>query len=118
MDTLYINLIDSEKQIPFIMTYGLHRELQQYLFEDNRIFTLLNNLEISDEVIRLCLSERNKMGQIVIPFKEIQLVEATDMLNLLNFVFDYFSDFFLKSNQKINNLSIQLNQISQQSQLS
>ncbi len=115
MDIIYINLIDTAKQIPFALTYGLHKELQQYLFEDNKIFSLLTDTDISDEVIKICLSERNKMGHIVVPFQEIQLVEAQDMIKLLDFIFDYFSDFFLKSNQKISNLSTRLNQISQQS---
>lgn len=115
MDTIYIHLIDSSKQIPFVMTYGLHRELQDFLLQDNRLLSLLTNVAISDEVIRLCLSERNDMGQIVTEFVEVQQVEVEDMILLINNIFDYFSDFFLKNNQKMQKLTQSLNQISLQS---
>lgn len=118
METINISFIDSSEQIPFVLTYGIHRELQDYLMTDNRLFQLYNNVEVSDEVIKLCLSKRNEMGLIINEFLEIQLIQAADILKLLDFVFEYFSDFFLKSNQKVQTVSNKLNQISQQSQVS
>ena len=118
MDTIYIKLIDSSEQIPFVMTYGLHKELQEYLLENDRLFNIFTDTEIADEVIKISLSKRNDMGQITVEFVEIQQVMAEDIILLLNTVFDYFSDFFLKNSEKIQKLSQNLNQISKQSQLS
>lgn len=113
METIYINLIGSSQRIPFTMTYGIHRELQSYLLTDNKLFSIFTDTTVSDEIIKLCLSKRNDMGQITNEFMEIQDVKAEDMVKLLNVVFDYFSDFFLKHNQKIQSLTNNLHQISQ-----
>jgi len=111
METIYIKLLDSSEQIPFVLTYGVHKELQEYLMSsENRLFGIFNDTEISDEVIRLCLSERNSMGLIITEFVEIQLVMADDMILLLNLIFDYFSDFFLKHTKKVQSLTNSLSQ--------
>ena len=112
MEKITINLIDSNKQIPFILTYGLHKELQEFLLKEDRLLKIYSDTSISDEVIKICLSERNDMGQIIASFVELQLVYAEDILKLLDLVFEYFTSFFLKSNQKITQLNQSLNQIS------
>ena len=116
METHYISLIDSSEKIPFTLTYGLHRELQEYLLQDERLFKIFTDTTVSDEVVKICLSKRNEVGQITDEFVEVQLVTAEDITELLNIVFEYFSEFFLKNQKKLMELTNNLNQISQQSQ--
>ncbi len=111
METIYIRLIDSTEQIPFVLTYGVHKELQEYLIaEDNRLFNIFTDTETAERVIQIALSKRNSTGQIVSEFVDIQQVQAEDMVELLDYIFDYFSDFFLKYNNKIKKLTEKLNQ--------
>ncbi len=116
METIYINLISSSKKLPVALTYGLHKELQEYLLEEDRLFNLYTKVEIGETVVKICLSERNEMGQITEEFVAVQDVMAEDITKLLDYVFEYFSEFFLKQQEKVMSLSKRLNQISQPSQ--
>ena len=114
METTYISLIDSSEKIPFILTYGLHKELQQFLLEEDRLFKLFTDIDISEQVIKIALSKRNERGMVISEFVEVEMVMAEDIHTLLNLIFDYFSDFFLKNQQKLKTLTNSLNQISKQ----
>ncbi len=115
METLYLDIIDSNEKIPFVLTYGIHKELQEYLMNGEKLFKLYNETAVAEQVIIICLSKRNAQGQITAEFNELQLVSAQDMLSLIDLVFEYFSDFFLKNQKKMVKLTTNLNQISQQS---
>ena len=116
MELIYLNIKDSEDTIPFEITYGIHRELQEFLLQDDRLYKLFNDLAISDTVIKICLSTRNAKGQVVTSFTDIDTLEVEDIMLLLNGIFEYISDFFLVHQEMIQNLAIRLNQISSQSQ--
>lgn len=115
METIYISLIDSTEKIPFVLTYGIHKELQEYLLADDRLFNMYTNTEIAETVIKMCLSKRNDMGNVVDEFTAIQTVEAGEMTLLLDYIFEYFSEFFLKNQEKVVMMGQRLNQISKQS---
>jgi len=116
MELIYLKIKDTEETIPFEMTYGIHRELQEFLLQEDRLYQMFNNLEISDTILKMCLSTRNPKGQVVLTFTEIETLEVEDIMLLLNGVFDYMSDFFLTHQQMIQNLATRLNQISSPSQ--
>ena len=116
MELIYLHIKDSEDTIPFEITYGIHRELQEFLLQDDRLYKLFNDLAISDTVIKICLSTRNAKGQVVTSFTDIDTLEVEDIMLLLNGIFEYISDFFLVHQEMIQNLAIRLNQISSQSQ--
>jgi hypothetical protein len=114
-DRITLQLLNNAKKIPVVMTYGLHKELQMYLFEENRLFNIFTDPEVGDEIFRLCLAERDELGNIVgykITQKDISGVEIQ---KLLDFVFNYFEKFFLNSQAKIQAMTNRLNQISKQS---
>ena len=113
-EILYINLIDSSEKIPFVLTYGVHKELQEYLLSEDRLFKLYTNTAVAEQVIKLCLSKRNDMGQIVDEFIEVQTVLGTDMTKLLDHIFDYFSEFFLNNQKRMKKLTDSLTQNSEQ----
>lgn len=113
-DVIYIKLLDSTEQIPFLMTYGIHLELQKYLGEGDNLFKLLQDATVAEEVISICLSKRDSMGMVTNTFIEIQQVAAKDMLRLLTYVFDYFSDFFLNNQKKVKELTDRLNKVASQ----
>ena len=115
-ETLYISIIDSSEKIPFVLTYGVHKELQEYLLSEDRLFKLYTDTTVSEQVIKLCLSKRNDMGQIVDEFIEVQTVMGPDMTTLLDLVFDYFSEFFLNNQKRMKKLTNSLTQISEPSQ--
>jgi len=116
METLYISIINSSEQIPFTLTYGIHKELQAYLLDEDRLFKIYTDVEVSDTVVKICLSKRNDIGQITNEFVDTQSILAEDMNALVDKVFEYFSDFFLKNQEKMMKLTTNLNQISSQSQ--
>ena len=116
METIYVELIDSSEKIPFNMSYGIHRELQEYLMQTDNLFKLFNDITVSDTVIKIALSERNAKGQVIKEFDSIALVTAESINELLDYIFQYFSEFFLKNQEKIKNLSNQIAEISKQSQ--
>jgi len=118
METIHINLIDSNKKIPFVLTYGIHKELQEYLLTEDRLFNLYTKAEIGETVVKICLSTRNDMGQITEEYVAMQNIMAEDITTLLDLVFEYFSEFFLKQQKKVMEVSQRLNQISQQSNAS
>ena len=100
-DYFSIKLLDSEETIPFVLTYAIHKDLQPYLSEESRLFNLFTDVEIADNVITMCLSTRNDHGQIVKEFTLHNKLDAGDAVVLLDFVFDYFSKFFLTHQQLV-----------------
>ncbi len=116
MEILYISVIDSSEKIPFVLTYGVHKELQDYLLSEDRLFKIYTDTSVSEQVIKLCLSKRNEMGHIVDEFVEVQKVMAEDMNQLLDVIFEYFSEFFLNNQKRMKKLTNNLSQISEQSQ--
>ena len=118
MDTITINLLDSSEKIPFILTYGIQKELQTYLMDGDNLFNMLANAAIAEQVVIICLSRRNEVGQITAEFSDVQNVTAEDMNTLIDYIFEYFSDFFLKNQEKMKKLTERLNQISQPSETS
>lgn len=118
MDTININLLDSSEKIPFILTYGIQKELQTYLMADDRLFQLLADASIAEQVVIICLSKRNEVGQITHEFSDVQNVSAEDITILIDYIFEYFSDFFLKNQEKMTKLTTRLSQVSQQSETS
>ena len=115
MEITYISLISSSEKIPFRLTYGIHKELQEYLLIDDRLFNLFTDAEIGETVVKICLSKRNEMGQIINEFVSVQDVMGEDITVLLELIFDYFSEFFLTQQERVMKVSQRLNQISQQS---
>jgi len=118
METIYLNMLDSTEKIPFTLSYGKHRELQEFLMDSDKLFHMLTDTTISDTVLKICLSERNNQGQVIKEFDSQTPLEAEGVLALLDFIFDYFSKFFLSNQEKTLKLSNQVTQISQQSQAS
>lgn len=116
METIYVELIDSTAKIPFNLSYGVHKELQELLMKDDNLFRLLVDTDLSEEVLQIALSERNEKGQIIKEFSEAGLVTAESVNLLLEYIFDYFSEFFLKNQKRVKNLSDQIAQISAPSQ--
>jgi len=116
METIYIDLIDSSEKIPFNMTYGIQRELQPFLLSDDTIFRLLSDIAISDEVLKICLSDRNDKGQIIREFNPATTASPESVNQLLEYIFEFFSKFFLKNQERTLKLSNQLAKISEQSQ--
>ncbi len=96
-----IRLIDSDEIIPFVLTYAIHKDLQPYLAEESRLFNMFTDVEIADTVVQMCLATRNEKGQIVQDFDKQNKLDAGDAVTLLDFVFEYFSKFFLTHQQLV-----------------
>lgn len=115
MDLLYLSLKNSDEKIPFELTYGVHKDLQDFLLSEDRLFALFTDITISDAVLKMCLSERNTKGQILKEFTEFDLLDVDEVDILLEQLYDHFSNFFLKYQKKIQETVGRLNQISPQS---
>jgi hypothetical protein len=109
MDTRYLTLLNDEK-IPFTLTYGMQKELQDYLYTDDRLMRMIIDPDTSDTVLKICLSDRNEKGQVIKEFDTAALAEPEEVQELLEYLFDYFSEFFLKNQVRIQKLAERLNQ--------
>lgn len=116
MNLLYLSLKNSDEKIPFELTYGVHRELQDYLLSEDRLFTLFTDISVSDTVIKLCLSDRNDKGQIIKEFTNFSLLDPIEIDGLLEQIYDHFQDFFLKYQAKVQETIKRMNQVSPPSQ--
>ena len=99
-DVIQVNLLNSDRVIPFVLTYGIRKELTTYLLSENRLFVIYTDQEVSEEVIRICLSERNDIGQIIKPFENFNQLSSTDSEMILDLVQEDISNFFLKSQER------------------
>jgi len=115
-ETKYIvTPIDSATKVPVVLTFGLHTELQELLQKDNGLFRLFEDSSLAQEVIYILLAKRGPTGEaegFKIPLTQLS---AEDFLGLLNFVYDYFEEFFLASQVRIQKTTEKLSQISRQS---
>jgi len=107
-DILYINIIDSDKKIPFILTYGIFKELQVYLNQEGNLFNLFTDSLVAETVIKIALSSRDDTGRITEEFSDYKVIKADDIIKLLDLIFDYFENFFYLHQQKVLNLTQKL----------
>jgi DNA-directed RNA polymerase subunit F len=109
---IYINFIDSDDLVPFILTYAIHKDLHEYLSAESKLLDIFNDTAIANEVLKICLSERNDLGVIIREFKEFQTVDAKSTIELLDYVFDHLQKFFLLHKEKVENVvkKLQTNQ--------
>jgi hypothetical protein len=91
---LSIYFTDSEEIRPFILTYAIHKELQELLSEGGNLFDMFNNQDLAYNVLSICLSDRNEMGNIIKEFTSYGTVTAESSVELLDYVFEYFTNFF------------------------
>jgi hypothetical protein len=110
-EKIYLNVIDSDVKIPFILTYGIFKELQEYLNQNSNLFNMFTDPLISETVIKIALSDRDEIGSIVKEFTAYNTINAADMVSLLDFIFDSFSNFFYSHQEKIVNLTKQLEKL-------
>lgn len=101
---------ENPKKINFVLTYGLQNQLQTYLFTDDNLFKLFSDPEVANTVISVCLSSRDKRGAIIEEFNDFDALKADQVTELLDALFDHFSEFFLKYQSKVKTLSDKLNQ--------
>jgi hypothetical protein len=104
-DYIAIEFIDRDEFKPFVLTYAIHRELQEYLTQESKLFEMFTDIEVANTVVSMCLSDRNDLGQVVRTFTEFNVIEASSAVDLLDFVFQYFSEFFLKHTKMVETLA-------------
>jgi len=100
-EELILNYTNSTEKKPFKLTYGVHKELQNYLMKDNNLFNIFTDTVIADEILKIALSDRNSQGQIVKEFVDFDSIEYLDLRALLELIFDYFQNFFLENQLKV-----------------
>jgi len=110
-DVVYLNIIDSDEKIPFVLTYGIFKELQAYLNQDSNLFSMFTDVLITETVLKLALSKRNEVGNIVEEFTAYNTITAKDTISLLDFLFDYFANFFSTHQEKVLTLSKKLSEM-------
>jgi hypothetical protein len=94
MELFYLSIKNSSEKKPFELTYGLHKELQDYLLSNDRLFNLFTDVKISDTVLKIALSERNSKGQVIKEFEDFDLLDTDETIVLLDQLYDHFSNFF------------------------
>jgi hypothetical protein len=94
MELIYLSQRNDTKKIPFELTYGLHKELQDYLLNEDRLFKLFTDVTVSDTVLKICLSTRNNKGQVVGEFTDFETLDTEEVLIMLEELYDHFSNFF------------------------
>ncbi len=110
-DVIYLNVIDSDEKIPFILTYGIFKELQNYLNQEGNLFNLFTDTLTSETTLLLALSERNDVGNITKEFTKFNKITAEDTVKLLDFIFDYFANFFSVHQKKVLDLTKKLEEM-------
>ncbi len=83
------------------LTWGIHRELSNYLMEDNALMVLFTDSSVSEMVLQICLSERNETGEVTKSFHKTNDLDVDSMLNFLQELHDYFEDFFFQNQQRM-----------------
>jgi hypothetical protein len=103
MEELYLHFEFYENIAPVdvLITWGIHKELSNYLLADENLFNLFTNDTISDMVINICLAERDMYGKASKPFDYINLLTTNSMIANLELVFNYFENFFFQNQLRL-----------------
>lgn len=98
---LHFEFYETISPVDITITWGIHKELSNYLLADDRLFRLFIDVEVSDAVINLCLAPRDTYGKITEPFQYTNLVTASSMMNSLELIFNYFENFFFLNQERL-----------------
>ena len=111
MEEFILSIAGSTTKLPFKLTYGIQKDLQTYLVEDNNLYSMLTDPGIAEYVYKLCLSTRNDQGQIVDEFTAFDTLNVMELNVLLDTIFDYFENFFLSRQERIKTAVTKLNNL-------
>lgn len=81
------------------ITWGLHKELFAILTKEDNFSQLFYNTAVAEEVIKIYTAERNELGEIVKTI-DINSLSFEEVETILNFINDYFTDFFFRNQQR------------------
>ena len=86
------------------MTWGMHKELFPILTKDDNFSQLFYDPVVMEQVVKVFTAERNELGEITktIPMETMPI---NDVEEILNFISDYFADFFFRNQQRTLNLN-------------
>ena len=101
MEEFILTVQDSDTKIPFKLTYGIQKELQAYLMQENNFYELFNDPDKAEYVYKICLSKRNDQGQIIEEFTAFETLDIIELNILLETLFDYFENFFLSRQKRL-----------------
>ena len=100
MTKIELKLIDGT-EISKTLSWGVHKELVNYLMEDGRLMTLFTDNNVTESVLQICLAKRDSLGGIVEPFTKTNLLDTISMLKFLEELYDYFENFFFLNQQRV-----------------
>ncbi len=111
METHILSVVDSTTKIPFKLTYGIQKDLQKYLLQDDNLYAMFTNPDVAEYVYKLCLSKRDDQGLLTEEFTAFDTLDILELNVLLEDVFNYFENFFLNRQTKIKMAAEKLNQL-------
>ena len=110
MTKIELKLVDGTV-ISKTLSWGVHKELTNYLMEDSRLMVLFTNDEVSENVLQICLSERDTYGNISAPFMQTSMLEVSSMLEFLTDLHEYFENFFFQNQQRVSKMGEKFQQL-------
>jgi len=81
------------------ITWGLHKELSAILTKDNNFSQLFYDTKVAEEVLKVYTAERNELGEIT-KTVDINSLSFDEVEKILNYINDYFTDFFFRNQQR------------------
>ena len=81
------------------ITWGIHKELFPILTKNENFSQLFYDPSVMEQVVKVYSAERNELGEITKTF-EIETMNLEEVEEILNFINDYFTDFFFRNQQR------------------
>ena len=100
MTKIELKLIDDSK-VSKTLSWGVHKELSNYLMVDGRLMTMFTDTDITEEILQICLSERDTYGEVKSPFVKSNQLDVDSMIKFLSDLHEYFEDFFFQNQQRV-----------------
>lgn len=103
MTKINLKLTDGT-EINKTLTWGIHKELTNYLMEDGKLMVMFTSEEVTESILQICLSERDNYGELKEPFLYSSSLDVESMLKFLDELHKYFENFFFQNQQRISKM--------------
>ena len=105
MTKIELKYSDDRAAISKVLTWGIHKELSNYLMADGRLMTIFTNDDTTENIMQICLSKRDTYGEIIEPFTSVNSLDVESVMLFLTELHNYFENFFFQNQQRVDKMA-------------